>query len=70
MQIIQLSTSLPKNEYSTEKLMEIFPCELPEGVKQNILHLGVSKRYFINNVASSSRSEIILSEAGLVDLCV
>jgi len=70
MQIIQLSTSLPKNEYSTEKLMEIFPYELPEGVKQNILNLGVSKRYFIDNVALSSKSETILSEADLVDLCV
>jgi len=70
MQITQISTSLPKNEYSTEKLMDIFPCELPESIKQNILNLGVSKRYFTDNVASASRSEIILSEAGLVDLCV
>jgi len=70
MQIIQLSTSLPKNEYSTEELMEVFPCKLPEGVKQNVLNLGVSKRYLINNVASSSKLETILSEAGLVDLCV
>jgi predicted naringenin-chalcone synthase len=70
MQIIQVSTSLPKNEYSNEKLMGIFPYELPEGVKQNILNLGVSKRYLINNVASSSKSETILSEADLGDLCV
>jgi len=70
MQIIQVSTSLPKNEYSNEKLMEIFPYELPEGVKQNILNLGVSKRYFTDNVASSSKSETIISETGLVDLCV
>jgi 3-oxoacyl-[acyl-carrier-protein] synthase-3 len=70
MQMIQLSTSLPRNEYSTEELMEIFPCKLPEGVKENILNLGVSRRYLINNVAPSSKSETILSEAGLVDLCV
>jgi 3-oxoacyl-[acyl-carrier-protein] synthase-3 len=70
MQILQLSTSLPRTEYSTEELMEIFPCKLPEGVKQNILNLGVAKRYLINNVASSSKLENILSEAGLVDLCV
>jgi alkylresorcinol/alkylpyrone synthase len=69
MQILQLSTSLPKNEYSTKKLMEIFPCELPEGVKQNIINLGVSKRYFTNNVVPPSKLETILSEAGLVDLC-
>jgi predicted naringenin-chalcone synthase len=70
MQILQLSTSLPRNEYSTEELMEVFPCKLPEGIKQNILNLGVSKRYLINNVASSSKLETILSEAGLVELCV
>jgi predicted naringenin-chalcone synthase len=70
MQILQLSTSLPKNGYSTEELMEIFPCKLPEGVKQNILNLGVSKRYLINNAASSSKLETILSETGLVELCV
>jgi predicted naringenin-chalcone synthase len=70
MQILQLSTSLPKNAYSTEELMEIFPCKLPEVVKQNILNLGVAKRYLINNVASSSKLETILSEAGLVELCV
>ena len=70
MQILRLSTSLPKNEYSTEELMEIFPCKLPEGVKQNILNLGVAKRYLINNVASSSKLETILSEAGLVELCI
>ena len=70
MQILRLSTSLPKNEYSTEELMEIFPCKLPEGVKQNILNLGVAKRYLINNVVSSSKFETILSEAGLVELCV
>ena len=70
MQILQLSTSLPRNEYSTNKLIEAFPCQLPEGVRQNVLNLGVSKRYLINNVASTSKSETILSEDSLVDLCV
>jgi len=70
MQILQLSTSLPKNEYSTEELMKIFPCKLPEGVKENILNLGVAKRYLINNATSSSKMETVLSEAGLVELCV
>jgi len=70
MQIIQSSTSVPKNEYLTEMLMETFPCKLPEGVRQNILNLGVSKRYLIKNTALSSKSEVILSEAGLIDLCV
>ncbi len=69
MQILQLSTALPENEYSTEKLMEIFPCKLPEDVRRNILNLGVSKRYLINQAGSSSKSETILSEAALVDMC-
>jgi predicted naringenin-chalcone synthase len=70
MQILQLSTAVPKNEYSTEELMKVFPCKLPEGVKQNILNLGVSKRYLINHADSPLKSETILSEADLVDLCL
>jgi len=70
MQILQLSTAVPKNVYSTEELMEIFPCKLPEGVKQNVLNLGVAKRYLINHAYSPLKSEIILNEADLVDLCL
>jgi len=70
MQILHLSTAFPKNEYLTEELMEIFPCRLPEGVKQNILNLGVSKRHLISHAHSPLGSENILSEAGLVDLCL
>jgi len=70
MQILHLSTAVPKNEYSTEELMEIFPCQVPEGVKQNVLNLGVSKRHLISHVRSPLRSENVLSEAGLVDLCL
>ena len=70
MQILQLSTAVPKNEYSTEELMETFPCKLPEGVKQNILNLGVSKRYLVSHADSPLKSETILSEADLVDLCL
>jgi len=69
MKILKLATVLPKNEYSTEKLMEAFPCELPEGVRQNILNLGVSKRHLVNNVGLHSKSEIIMNESVLVDLC-
>jgi len=69
MKILQLSTALPKNAYSTEELTDSFPCKLPEGVTQNILSLGVSKRYFINHAETSPRSETILSEDGLVNLC-
>jgi len=65
MQILKLATALPKNEYSTEKLLEAFPCQLPEGVRQNVLNLGVAKRYLITN----ANSEEALSEVGLVNLC-
>jgi predicted naringenin-chalcone synthase len=69
MQISELVTALPKDEYSTENLIEAFPCQLPDGVRQNVLNLGVAKRYLINNVASASKSENILSDASLVNLC-
>jgi len=70
MQILQLSTAVPKNKYSTEELMDVFPCKLPEGVKQNILNLGVSKRHLIAQADSPLKPETILSEADLVDLCL
>jgi predicted naringenin-chalcone synthase len=70
MHILQLSSALPKKEYTTEELIDAFPCKLPEGVRQNILNLGVSKRSFINHASASSNSEKPLSETGLVDLCV
>ena len=69
MQIQQLSTAVPKNEYSTEKLIEVFPCQIPDGVKKNLLNLGVSKRCFISPVASTSKQETIISEKELVNLC-
>jgi 3-oxoacyl-[acyl-carrier-protein] synthase III len=60
MQILKLATALPKNEYSTEKLLETFPCQLPEGVRKNVLNLGVLKRYLINHADS---------ETDLINLC-
>ncbi len=65
----KLSTALPKNAYLTEELIETFPCKLPEGVRQNVLNLGVAKRYLIDQADSSEKSEAIMSETGLVDLC-
>jgi 3-oxoacyl-[acyl-carrier-protein] synthase III len=65
MRVLQLSTALPKKEYSTEKLMKDFPCQLPEGVKQNIMNLGVSKRYLINHPEAAT----VLSEEELLSLC-
>ena len=69
MQILQLSTAVPKKEYLTEELIEAFPCRLPEGVKQNVLNLGVSKRCLVSST-SSSKKETIISEKGLVHLCL
>lgn len=70
MQILQLSTAVPKNEYSIEKLIEAFPCSLPASIKQNVLNLGVSKRYLIDPIASTYKREIIISEKKLVNLCL
>jgi predicted naringenin-chalcone synthase len=69
MQILQLSTALPRNKYSTEELMQKFPCKLPEGVKQNVLNLGVSSRHLINQPDTKPRTENLLNEDELVDLC-
>jgi predicted naringenin-chalcone synthase len=69
MRILQLSSALPKNRFSTAQLMENFPCELPENVKQNILNLGVSQRHLIDHEAPKSKSEQVMDEAALVDLC-
>lgn len=70
MQILQLSTVVPECAYSTDELMEIFPCPLPEGVRQNILNLGVSKRYLIDATDSSFEPQEFLEESLLVNLCV
>ena len=68
--VLQLSSALPEDEYTTEEMIDTFPCKLPEGVRQNILNLGVSRRSFIKGASAGSKSEKVLSEAGLVDLCV
>lgn len=69
MQILQLSKAVPRNEYSTEELMEAFPCRLADSVKQNVLNLGVSKRYLIDPIVSTCKRETIISEKELVNLC-
>jgi len=66
MRIQQLYTALPKNEYSTERLVEAFPCKLPEGIKRNVLNLGVAKRHLISHPVS----EATMSESELIDLCM
>ena len=70
MQILQLSTAMPENEYSTEELVEAFPCELPDSVKQNVVNLGVSKRRLISPIASRRKQETLIDEKALVDLCL
>ncbi|MDH5448187.1 MAG: hypothetical protein OEY24_05860 [Candidatus Bathyarchaeota archaeon] len=65
-----MSTAVPKDELSTEELIEAFPCQIPEVVNQNILNLGVSTRHLVNYADSPLKSETILSESGIVDLCL
>ena len=50
--------------------MEIFPCQIPDGVRQNILNLGVSNRRLISYGDFLSKSETIFSEADIIDLCL
>lgn len=69
MRIRQLASALPEDEYTTEELIDGFPCKLPEGVRQNILNLGVEKRSFVNQRVASSKPENVLDEQVLVDLC-
>ncbi len=68
MQIAQLSTALPKDCWSTNELFEKFPCRLPDGVRQNILNLGVSKRYLLGGDRSPS-SKSSMNETEMLDLC-
>jgi predicted naringenin-chalcone synthase len=70
MRILGFSSSIPRHEYTTQEMIENFPCELPEGVRQNALNLGVSKRAFIHPVPRRDNSETMLSETELVDLCI
>jgi len=65
MRILKLATALPEKEYSTEKLLKTFPCQLPEGVRGNVLNLGVSKRHLIDHAAPSED----MSEEGVVNVC-
>lgn len=70
MRILQISTAVPENEYSTDELVKAFPSQIPEAVRQNILNLGVSKRHLIYAVNSTSEPKVIISEKELSNLCV
>jgi 3-oxoacyl-[acyl-carrier-protein] synthase III len=68
MRIVQLSTALPEEEYSTRDLLVAFPCALPDGVEQNVLNLGVSTRHLIRQTGSS-KQETVMDEKPFLDLC-
>jgi predicted naringenin-chalcone synthase len=70
MNILQISTALPKNEYTTEELIETFPCKLSPGIVQNVLNLGVSKRAFINSKSAGSQSKDSKDKPGIASLCI
>jgi predicted naringenin-chalcone synthase len=65
MKILQLSTALPENVYETERLLQLFPCRLPESVIGNIRNLGVAKRHLVDQ----PHSERVLAADDLTDLC-
>ncbi len=67
--LLGLSTAVPLQKYTTKELIELFPCELPSSVKQNISNLGVHTRYLAVPTNFLSRSELALNDAGL-DVCV
>ncbi len=69
MQIGCLSTALPKDRFSTEELVDTFPCALPESVKQNIINLGVATRYLVNHPDTRCERETAESEKQLIELC-
>jgi predicted naringenin-chalcone synthase len=70
MQILSLSSTVPKDTYTTEELIEAFPCPLPEGVKQNVLNTGVRKRHLVNAVSTRLGTKDEVADEGFTDLCV
>ncbi|MFB0527793.1 MAG: 3-oxoacyl-[acyl-carrier-protein] synthase III C-terminal domain-containing protein [bacterium] len=67
--LLELSTAVPRQKYATEELIDLFPCELLDSVKQNIFNLGVHTRYLAVPTNFLSRSELAPNDAGL-DVCV
>ncbi|UCE29433.1 MAG: hypothetical protein JSV85_01510 [Candidatus Bathyarchaeota archaeon] len=61
---------MPTNRYSTEEMVEAFPCNLPDSVKQNVFNLGVSERCLISPIVSTRKHETLISEKPLVNLCL
>lgn len=70
MRLLHVSTAVPSFGYSTEELMKLFPCELSEETRKNVLNLGVSKRYFVYPINFSDKSELILNDRDpIVNIC-
>ncbi|MFQ6086981.1 MAG: 3-oxoacyl-[acyl-carrier-protein] synthase III C-terminal domain-containing protein [Candidatus Bathyarchaeia archaeon] len=67
--LLGLSTAVPHQKYTTEELIELFPCELPDSVRQNISNLGVYTRYLAVPTNFLSIPELASNDAGL-DVCV
>lgn len=57
MHLLQLSTAVPNHRYLNEEMIELFPHELPDEVKQNVLNLGVSSRHFACPIDFSIKSK-------------
>jgi len=57
MHLLQLSKAVPSHKYLNEEMIELFPHELPDEVKQNVLNLGVSSRHFACSINFSIKSK-------------
>ena len=69
MRIATISTVLPQDSYSSEELLRTSPCVLPESVRQNIVNLGVAKRYLISSYRVHPEEATIEGEKQFIDLC-
>ncbi len=69
MRILSISAVVPRDAYTTDELVEAFPCPLPEGVKRNVLNTGVRKRHLLSAVDSRLASENEVTHTKFIDLC-
>lgn len=69
MRLLHLSTAVPEQKLSTKALLTRFPCDLPEDVKRNIHHLGVSSRHLIEHGDLRAKSEAMMREESVLRLC-
>jgi len=68
---MQLSTAVPKYRYVTKEMIEFFPEELPDNVKQNIFNLGISERYLAYPLDHLFKSELTyLKEDPVAEVCI